>query len=322
MKQDVVGNNKELKRLVDGLDTTPIDEHEKIRLVLRYQQLELLPRDKQVTDEQRAIMAKMMGACFYFIFKEAKKIHDMMLQKKITVTMVDLVHSGLEALYPAVTKFETEKNVSFLTYANWWFRQYIQKQALSEGWIVKDGYGWRCLKNTIGVVRLDEIRADMSHTSNEAVVDQLQSESSDDPQFQLYNKNKILTLHSSYLHASFDSMFNKFVIRDILAASSQLSIRERFIFETSSYGPVSYAEIGRLMELSRERVRLIYKRSRRKVDELLHEQSTTKLHRNEFMESVCIEDGCKRSSLINDGGNAFRCQQCFELFLNNVKQTV
>ncbi len=327
---------KEVGYLAKGLDTTQINEEEKKLLIrsiqaarpsitdaptaldlINAQEMDEHERSRQIKIlelERKQAMDKLIGACLYYVYVMAKGLYFKMSKRDIVnVDIMDLMQSGIEGIYIAADKFELDRNLSFLTYASWWIRQTMQKSILSSSWIVKDGYGWRGIQNNIGVVWLDELDFFDGETGNAETLKNRLDESTVGGASKLAS---FLATSPDYESSKPRDMDANLMLRDILTISSFLPLRERFVFESVAAQNISYAAVGRMIGMSRERIRLVHRKAITTVINRANREDYVLKKRiwtpSDF--NICLTEGCGNLSIPELGGNAFRCKECFDKF--------
>lgn len=203
----------------------------------------------------------------------------------------DLINEGNLGLMHAATKFDPERGARFITYAVWWIRQAIM-HALAEGGNavrlpVKQAEALSKLRQKFDEMHqemgteptVDELAKALEMTAEE-VEDLLRVYrphlSLDAPVQEDGSATQLDFMQSSSLPSSEEVYFNASMVQEVHNLLKRLEPREAEILR-ARFGfdgpPRSLAEIGREMNLSRERVRQIETRARAKLRALAKEKA-------------------------------------------------
>lgn len=161
-----------------------------------------------------------------FVFNVAKKY------KGMGVAMEDLISEGNLGLIKAIDKFDENKGVKFISYAVWWIRQSIQES-------IK-----RKQQQTINeLIEDNNVSHDSEENNNILENEKLFVHYSDDPQIGEVNKHGLLM-----------ELINK------LDKRAQFILMAYFGLDGES---MTLEEIGKILHLSKERVRKIKEKNLR-----------------------------------------------------------
>ncbi|MEM6928790.1 MAG: RNA polymerase sigma factor RpoD/SigA [Myxococcota bacterium] len=209
-------------------------------------------------------------------FHEARKLANRLMDRS------DLVQEGYVGLLRAAKRFDPERKLRFSTYARWWVRAQITRAIDQHGRVVRlPGAAVEQLRNLRKAQRdHEQDGADwtIAELAEEAGVDKERAEfllsrgdavSLDEPLEDDNPRSRALggiLSDDSAIDPLVDAIERQETGR-ALAAVEGLDERQRFVV-TSRFGldgnkPKSLAEVGRLMSLSRERVRQLEKEALR-----------------------------------------------------------
>lgn len=203
--------------------------------------------------------------------------------KGMGMSMSDLVNEGNIGMITAAHRFKSEKGVKFITYASWWVRQAILRALAEQARVVRLPLKQAGLLSRI--TRAVELLTKELH--REPRVDEVARRL----RIKLSTLEIILRVYRDYI--SLDSPIsddNRLSYMDILQPESEMSLEEDFIrlclhhdmsklldelpvrdaaILRMRYGfenpPMTLEEVGKMMGLTRERVRQIEKAAKEKL---------------------------------------------------------
>jgi RNA polymerase primary sigma factor len=175
---------------------------------------------------------------------------------KFGVDLMDLISEGNTGLIRAVEKYDLKRNVRFISYAKWWIRHYIISAIIEQPSFVKlpqeysfklrdgDGYGHN----------VDGLSLESMHTpiSIDQALDHEEEKGTfvDILEERKYHAPDIAYIESQ-LKENLKSMMNDFQTRE-----KDIVVRH---FGLNGISPVTLNELGRVYDISKERVRQIEK---------------------------------------------------------------
>lgn len=109
--------------------------------ILEYSEVNELIKKAQAGDEQAR--DKIITSNLRFVVTVAKQFQGR------GIPLMDLISVGTEGLIHSIDKFDTERGVTFLSYAIWWIRQAIYKSIYWEGKSIRLPMSQQLLVNTI-----------------------------------------------------------------------------------------------------------------------------------------------------------------------------
>ncbi len=198
-------------------------------------------------------------------FHEARKLANKMMDR------ADLTQEGYVGLLRAAKRFDPERGLRFSTYARWWVRAQITRAIDQNGRVVRlPGAAVEQLRNLRKAQRDHESAgSEWSITERaEFLLSRGDAVSLDEPLDEAPRSRPLgsVLADDEAVDPLEDSIEREETTR-ALAAVEDLDDRQRFVV-TSRFGldggsPKSLAEVGRLMQLSRERVRQLEKEALR-----------------------------------------------------------
>ena len=198
---------------------------------------------------------------------------------------MDLINEGNLGLIEAAKRFEPDKNVKFITYAVWWIKQAIISAIAEQSGIFKISYKTLNLLNNVGK-KFNELQKELNRDPSPREL----AEAMDIDELSL---NSLLTTYGDhkslddYISSDTDDLnyedvieqesvddaetelIKKSFVEHLMESLSILSERERDVlihrFGLNGEDPKTLQEIGKLLNLSRERVRQIEKSALEKI---------------------------------------------------------
>lgn len=196
---------------------------------------------KKAWEGDRAARNKLVTSNLRFVIKIATKYRNRGL------SFEDLISAGCEGLIIAASKFNPSKDNRFITYAVWWIRQSIQKALLETSRNVR-----------LPMNRKDEL---MSSKWNMASLDVAYGDENDGETFgNSISDSRVRNPEESYIQKETNSSITKGI--SSLTEKEQMVIKMRYGFGGEEK---SLADIGKILNFSKEGVRQIEKKAIRKL---------------------------------------------------------
>ncbi len=201
------------------------------------------------------------------------------------VPFMDLINEGNLGLIEAAKRFDPDRNVKFITYAVWWIKQAIISAIAEQSGIFKISYKTLNLLNNVGR-KFNELQKELNRDPSPREL----AEAMDIDELAL---NSLLTTYGDhkslddYISSDTDDLnyedvieqetvddaetelIKKSFVEHLMESLSILSDREREVlihrFGLNGEEPKTLQEIGKILNLSRERVRQIEKNALEKI---------------------------------------------------------
>ncbi|HEV8663341.1 MAG TPA: RNA polymerase sigma factor RpoD/SigA [Candidatus Methylomirabilis sp.] len=246
----------------------------RISLLPKERELELAKRIQEGDEEA---LRQLVEANLRFVVKVA------MHYQGCGLSLLDLINEGNLGLLEAGRRFRPEYNVKFITYAVWWIRQAIM-QALARGSgamrlpLRKARLASQLrvaraeLAQQMGAEPTDQDLANQLNLSLEEVEDVLRisaRQSSLDDDKGMEDRREVAALGGEAIPAADFDLIRKSFREEVDRLLRELKPRERQVIELrfgiESDEPMTLEAVGKRLRLSRERVRQIEEKAKRKL---------------------------------------------------------
>jgi len=226
---------------------------------------------QQIRDGSQTALDSLIKANLRFVVSIAKQYSNQGL------SLEDLINEGNLGLIKAAHRFDEKRGYKFISYAVWWIRQ-AMLQALAEhsrivrlplnraGTLYRIGKASRQLDQELGRQPTADEIADRLHLSVEEVQDTMSIANThvslDDPYSDEREDNALVDYLADEEQASPDEgTYSNALTEDMEKALNTLGERERPIltlyFGLNGEEPLTLEDIGKRMNLTRERIRQI-----------------------------------------------------------------
>lgn len=249
----------------------------------RIVRISLLPKErelelgKRIQEGDEEALRQLVEANLRFVVKVA------MHYQGCGLSLLDLINEGNLGLLEAGRRFRPEYNVKFITYAVWWIRQAIM-QALARGSgamrlpLRKARLASQLrvaraeLAQQMGAEPTDQDLANQLNLSLEEVEDVLRisaRQSSLDDDKGMEDRREVAALGGEAIPAADFDLIRKSFREEVDRLLRELKPRERQVIELrfgiESDEPMTLEAVGKRLRLSRERVRQIEEKAKRKL---------------------------------------------------------
>ncbi len=278
---------KNLPKKYDQLDTY-IREINKYNLLTKEEEYELAKRLEEDKDPEAA--AKLINSNLRFVVKIAYQY------KNYGFRLTDLIQEGNYGLIMAVKKFDKDKGFRLITYAVWWIKAYIKNYIINNWSLIKVGTTQaqkrlffklkeEMRKNDIMLLSTKNVKqlAENFNVKNKEIVNMNKRLSAKD--FQLDAKISYDGENSHMDMLSDDNIIDieektiikeqaKLVSEKIKEAYEYLTDIEKIIYDERLIAeePKTLQELGERLGLSRERIRQIEVKIKKKIKKYLENE--------------------------------------------------
>jgi RNA polymerase primary sigma factor len=232
---------------------------EKIPLLTREEEVDLATR-AQAGDQEG--LDKLIRSNLRYVVSVARKYIGCGL------SLADLINEGNIGLIQAAKRFDPTRGVKFITYAVWWIRQAIMHALAEQGGTV------RLPLKQMGTLHkiAESYRQYIHRTGVEPSSTEIGKELDLPPEgevshLDLLQSKTLPSVEETYIKSTLTEEINELLSQ--IPAREQQILRLRFGFDDE---PKTLEEIGKMLGLSRERVRQIEKRAK----DLLRAKAKTK----------------------------------------------
>lgn len=174
---------------------------------------------------------KILTSNLRFVFNVANQY------KGYGVSMEDLISEGNIGLTKAIDRFDNTKDVKFISYAVWWIKQSMQEYIKKKQIIDKSEFEINPINNKDTEINIDEVSDEINVDNNE-IIDEEHDFENDETKYKIIN-----------------NLLNK------------LNSRGKFIIESyfglNGHEQKNLDEIGKILNISKERVRQLKERNLR-----------------------------------------------------------
>jgi RNA polymerase primary sigma factor len=254
---------------------TYLKEISRIPLLTREEEIALARR---IRTGDQAALEKMIESNLRFVVSIANRY------RACGIALLDLINEGNIGLIEAAKRFDPDRGVKFISYAVWWIRQGIM-QALAEqcgsvrlplkqaGLLYKIREKYEYMSKTNGKeptqyelaealgLKASEVEEIMRVSRKALSLESPVGEDSDTQYLDLMTADNIPAVDHDLIRDSLDSEVEK-LLTD-LSEREENVIRMRFGIGTD--GPLTLEKVGEKLGLSRERIRQIEKKAKKKL---------------------------------------------------------
>jgi len=234
---------------------------------------------RRIKKGDKDALRKLVEANLKFVVSIAKKYRGR------GVPFMDLINEGNLGLIEAAKRFDPDKNVKFITYAVWWIKQAIISAIAGQSGIFKISYKTLNLINNVGK-KFNELQKKLNRepTSSELAEAMDLDELALNSLLTTYGEAKSLddyissdteelnyedVIEQETVDDAETELIKKSFVEHLMESLSILTDRERDVlvhrFGLNGEEPKTLQEIGKLLGLSRERVRQIEKAALDKI---------------------------------------------------------
>ncbi|MDO8301751.1 MAG: RNA polymerase sigma factor RpoD/SigA [Sedimentisphaerales bacterium] len=202
--------------------------------------------------------------------------------------LADIIEEGNLGLLRAIDSFDTKFNVRFSTYAAWWIKQSIKRALqISTQMIHVPGYMVELMHQWRHAVAELEVKLCCAPTTEQVakklhlplrkakVIAELIQNISSGTRSELFDENQGIeeTLEDENADVSLEAMLDEEEIARAVAFLHELEPREAQVlilrFGLDGHEPITLKQIGKKLDLTRERVRQIQHNALAKLNELM-----------------------------------------------------
>lgn len=208
------------------------------------------------------------------------------INKKNSSIFEDLIEEGNIGLLVAIDKYDYTKNARFATYASYWIKHYIKSYLYKNTTLIKfsDRLFNKYLKykKMVNKYKKNNEEVDRKKIKEElnidsytlSIITSLFNKPTDIEDEIKYRSDKYDNIYTE--DKNFENVLKEFIHEQLVSAIKQLDEREQHILD-SRYGIFggdfkSFKEIGKKLEISKQRVSQIEKRALEKLAKILKEE--------------------------------------------------